>query len=125
MQRKIEDDKERLAEIEAGDIRERSKSIVRFSKTGSRISPEEMLEGLKQDLIARIAADEHEIQQIENAVAAIEDDAYCMVVYNRFILCETDEEIAEQIPCDPSTVRRNRGRLIRKLAVRLYGVDAI
>ena len=36
-----------------------------------------------------------------------------------------DEEIAEKIHCDPTTVWRNRKRLIQRLAVRLYGVDAV
>ena len=31
-------------------------------------------------------------------------------------------DIAERLNCDPSTVRRNRTRLVRMLALRLYGV---
>ena len=33
-----------------------------------------------------------------------------------------DGDIAERLNCDPSTVRRNRMRLVRMLALRLYGV---
>lgn len=125
LQEKVEHDKERLAEYEAGIVRGRSKDIVRFSKSGSRVSPEEKLDALKQDLAARIAADEYEIEQVETALKVIESDQYYMTVYNRYVLQESDDDIAAQIHCDASTVRRRRGILVRRLAVRLYGVDAI
>ena len=37
----------------------------------------------------------------------------------------TDEEIAGEIHCDATTVWRNRKRLVQRLAVRLYGADAL
>lgn len=125
LQEKVEADKAQLAEYEAGIVRGRSKDIIRFSASGSRVSPEEKLDALKQDLAARIAADEYEIGLIENALKVIENDPYYKTVFNRYVLQENDEDIAEQIHCDASTVRRRRGQLVRRLAVRLYGVDAI
>ena len=122
---KLDDDKEQLQELTTHGARERSKSLVRFTRTTTRLSPDEILAALIQDLTATIAADQYEADTIAGALQTIEHDPYYAVIAGRFIDKQTDEDIAEQIHCDPSTVRRNRGRLIRALAVRLYGVKAL
>ena len=38
---------------------------------------------------------------------------------------KNDAEIAKLMTCDPSTVRRNKSRVISRLAVFLYGVTAV
>jgi len=122
---KIEDDTEKMERLTTDGTPERSKSIVRFNRTGSRLSPDEILEGLIMDLAATIAADQHETEIIEDALQTIQADPYYDTVAQKFIEGMNDEEIAATIPCDPSTVRRNRGRLVRKLTVRLYGAEAL
>ena len=74
LRQKVEDDKEKLEQIKTHGAPERSKSIVRFSRTGYRLTPEEMLEAIIKDLEATIAADEYEIETLEKALAHIEDD---------------------------------------------------
>lgn len=123
--RKIADDRERLKEMKAGGAPGKSQSIVRFSRSGLRLSPEEMLEALAQDLRATIGVDEYEVQTIDTALATIADDPYYQAVAGKYIGGQGDDEIAAGIPCDTSTVRRNRGRLVRVLAVRLYGAAAV
>jgi len=125
LEEKIADDRERLQEMLDHGLRERSKSLVRFQRSGSRISPEEMLEAIIKDLRATIAADEYETQTVRRALAKIENDAYYRAVTGKYIDQITDEEIAEDIPCDPSTVWRNRKRLVQRIAVFLYGSDAL
>ena len=116
---------ELLAEIRAYGPRQRSKSITRFTKTGVRLTPEEIFEAVVTDTEAEIAADEHEIEAIERALAAISDDPYYLAVTGKYIDHMTDEEIAGEIHCDATTVWRNRKRLVQRLAVRLYGADAL
>ena len=123
--KKVEDDRERLAELLNGSVRERSKSIVRFSRYGSRLSDDEKLEALIVDVQATIAADEHEIETMYKALETIAHDPYYETVTGKYLDGKHDDEIAEGLPCDASTVRRNRGRLMRKLAIRLYGARAI
>ena len=84
-----------------------------------------MLEAMIRDLRARIAADEYEVETLGRALKDIADDPYFLSVKGKFLDGMTDDRIAETIPCDPSTVRRNRGRLVRKIAVLLYGVEAL
>ena len=125
LREKLEDDRELLAEIRAYGPRQRSKSITRFTKTGVRLTPEEIFEAVVTDTEAEIAADEHEIEAIERALAAISDDPYYQAVTGKYIDHMTDEEIAGEIHCDATTVWRNRKRLVQRLAVRLYGADAL
>ena len=90
-----------------------------------KLTPEEIFEAVVTDTEAEIAADEHEIEAIERALAAISDDPYYLAVTGKYIDHMTDEEIAGEIHCDATTVWRNRKRLVQRLAVRLYGADAL
>jgi hypothetical protein len=123
--KKITDDKERLNSYLTNGAPERSKSVIRFNKSGIRLTPNDILKTLTQDLNATIATDEYEVESITSALKVIEKDAYYPAITGKFIDGKSDEEIAALIPCDTSTVRRNRGRLIRTMAVWLYGAAAI
>lgn len=122
---KIAEDKERLEEWQTNGTPGRSQSIVRYSKSSVRVDPDEMLEGMIQDLRARIEMDEYEIATLDKALSSISGDNYYLSVKGKYLDNMDDEAIAEVIPCDASTVRRNRGRLVRRLAVKLYGARAV
>ena len=122
---KLEDDRETLAEVKERGVRSRSHSVTRFLKSGVRLTPEEALAAVVMNLEAEIAASEHEIDMMERALALIADDEYYATVTGKYIDRLPDEEIAERIPCDPTTVWRNRRRLVQRLSVRLYGVEAV
>lgn len=125
LRNKRDDDKERLEELKQYGPRGRSKSITQFSKSGVRLTPEEIFEAAVIDLEATIAADEYEIEAMERALATIEKDDYYLTVTGRYIDDLPDERVAELIPCDTTTVWRNRKRLVQRLAVWLYGAEAI
>lgn len=123
--RKVEDAQLRLKELEQTGAPRRSKDVIRFTRTGVRVSPEEILDAMIVDIKASIAADEHEIETVKKALRNIEDDTYYVAVSGRYFEGISDEEIAKQIPCDERTVRRHRGRLVRVVAVWLYGAEAV
>jgi len=123
--RKIENDKGKLEELQAHGAYSNSRSLIRFNRSTTRLSPEEIVEALTRDLETTIAADQYEVDTIEDALEEIQHDPYYDVIERRHLDGQTDEEIAEYLHCDPSTVRRNRGRLMRTLAVCLYGVKAL
>ena len=125
LESKVADDREMLREMQTHGVRERSKSLVRFQRSGYRVSPEDMLDAIINDLQATIATDEHEVLKIRRALAYIADDQYARTVSGKYIDGMDDAEIAEEIPCDPTTVWRNRKRLVQRLAVLLYGASAI
>ena len=125
LERKVKNDKEMLEDMMTNGSSRRSKSIVRFQRSGYRVSPEEMLEALVNDLKATISTDEHEIEVMYGVLSDIESDTYYKAVIGKYMESKPDEIIAEEIPCDPSTVWRNRKRLVQRLAVLLYGAEAI
>jgi len=102
-----------------------SKSIVRFERSGYRVSQEDMQDALIKDLESRIAADEEEVRVVRVALGVISKDYYYPAVEGRYLKNETDEDIADTLCCDTSTVRKHRGRLVRIVAIRLYGVEAV
>lgn len=97
---KILDDIEQLEELRENGPRSISKSIVRFQASGSRLTKEEIVDGLILDFEAKIAANEHEIEQLDQALALIREDSYYRAVSGRYFDQLTDAEIAEEIPCD-------------------------
>lgn len=125
LREKLKDDEEELEDTRLYGLKERSHSITRFFKSGVRLAPEEILEAVVIDLEANIAATRHELEALEKAMKSIEADPYYLAVAGKYIERLTDNEIAEKIPCDPSTVWRNRKRLVQRVAVRLYGVEAV
>lgn len=119
--------KERIADNTArleSPVQEKSKSIVRFTAAGVRADPEDMLEAIEQTLRAHIAADQAEVDEVYKALNTVSGDYYFPVVYDAFILGKKDEDLAEHLSCDISTIRRNRKRLVNIIAIRLYGVLA-
>jgi len=125
LKKKVEDAKQRLAELQHMGLPGRSRDVIRFSRSGRRQSPEEILDVLIQDVEASIAADEFEIETVEKALGNIEDDVYYPVIVGRYFEDVSDEVIAKRIPCNARTVRRHRSRLVRVLAVWLYGAEAV
>lgn len=125
LRKKLEDDRDRLTELRQHGPRGRSKSITRFSKSSVRLSPEEIFEAVVMDMEATIASDEYEVENMDKALAQISNDDYYLTVTGRYIDDLPDEKIAELIPCDTTTVWRNRKRLVQRLAVWLYGAEAI
>ena len=122
---KLEDDRETLAEVKEHGVRGKSHSVTRFLKAGVRLTPEDALTAVMMNLEAEISASEHEIELMERALSAIADDEYYATVTGKYFDRLPDEKIAERIPCDPTTVWRNRKRLVQRLSVRLYGVEAV
>ena len=124
LQERVNDNLARLGE-DGNLMPGKSKSIVRFSASGVRADPEEMLEAVRRSTEAHLAADQEEIDTVTAAMEYVQDDYYYPAVYDGLVLHKTDAELAEMLYCDESTIRRNRSRLIRIISVRLYGVEAI
>ena len=113
-----------LDSLEAAAMQGHSKDIVRFSGSSS-LSADEKIDALIADGKAKIAADEHEIGVMQKALENIENDPYYPIVKGRYFERISDEEIAKSIPCDDRTVRRQRSRLVRTVAIWLYGAEAV
>ena len=104
----------------------RSKDLVFFSaRGGTRLSADEIFEAKVLILQKKIYRDQCEIDEIDRALVAVDRDPYYRVIEMKYFEKRTDEEIAEEMNCDASTVRRNKNRLTREIAVKLYGAQAV
>ena len=122
---KIEDDRERIDEISEHGAPGKSKSILKYRRMGIRLTQDEIAEALINDINAEIAENEHEIETIDKAVDIIAGDTYGDIIRYKYFESKSDEQISEILNCDPSTVRRNKSRLVGRLSVFLYGAAAV
>ena len=106
----------------------KSKSIVTFmAHSGGPEKPtlEELREAKILLVERKIARDEAEIKEINAALDSIKGDDYYPVIEMMFFLKLRQEEIAESMHCDKSTVWRQIGRLLDMMNISLYGADAL
>jgi len=126
LQKKVEDDKLFVEQLRTHGTPERSRSLVRFARSGYRATPEELLESMIESTEATIAADEHEIATVQRALDGIKDDYYYFLLERRYFEGDTDDQkIADEKHLDKTTIYRNRKRLVNRIAIKLYGSCAI
>ena len=82
-------------------------------------------QGGDSDLYKRIHESSMEIARINDAVKTVSNDFYYDIIPLKYRDLRSDEWIAERLNCDPTTVRRNKKRLVEKITVCLYGADAL
>lgn len=125
LRRKIQRDKEKLAELRCAGLHGRSRSIARFQKNGLRVTPEEMLEAVANDLEATIAADAYEVEEVTGAMEAFSGDPYYAAVTGKYIDRLDDGDIAAGLNCSGVQVWRQRNRIVSGISVMLYGACAV
>jgi DNA repair exonuclease SbcCD ATPase subunit len=105
----------------------RSKDIVFFSMHGggTRLSADEIQEARIMILQKKIYRDQTEIDEIDYALQAVRNDDYYPIIEMKYFKGKNDDEIALEVSCDPSTVRRNKSRLVRKIEIKLYGAEVV
>jgi hypothetical protein len=125
LEKKIAADREKLEEINAHGPKERSKSIVRFQRSGYRVDPEDMLEAIIKNLEATIEADEEEVAAVRRAMAPFENDPYFFAIIGKYINRYEDSDIAEELGCSGVQVWKQRTRIVKDISVMLYGSSAV
>lgn len=113
-----------ISDLEKYGPPERDKSIV-YMPSGSRLSEDDLKEARIQDLNYKIQCNQREIKEIDDALKLIKNDAWYMIIGYRYFQGKSDDEIAELMHCDRTTICRNRKRLVNKIAIRFYGADAL
>lgn len=126
MKKSIEAFVEELEELKSYGLKDKSKSIV-YMPSGSRMGENDLLEARIQDINYKIQRTEREIKWIDNALEAVQDDKWYRIIALKYFQSMSDEDISEidEFKCDPSTVRRHKNRLVSKIAIRLFGADAL
>ncbi|WP_371380888.1 hypothetical protein [Sporomusa aerivorans] len=104
----------------------RSKDLVFYSTSGgSRLTDDEIQEGRILIVRKKIERDQTEIDEINYALEVVKEDEYYPLLTKKYFESKKDDEIAEDFSCDARTIRRNKSRLIRKIAIKLYGAEAV
>ena len=126
LRERVEDDKEDLAALESGEteLLGPRPALLELGRAGNtRRSPQDIRGDQMAALRSRLAANERELRRMAAALSFIADDPYYPAIELRYLRGMREVDIAERLQCDPATVRRNRARLIKRLALRLYGVE--
>lgn len=79
----------------------------------------------RQEMEALLLRNRLAVKRIDTAVASLADDPYHEILPLKYTEGLPEEEIAERLCCDPSTIRRNKNRLLERLAVIFFGIDAL
>lgn len=105
----------------------KSKSIVMFTANsgGEKPTLEELREAKIMLIERKIARDEAEIREMTAALNTIRDDDYFPVIEMMFFQKMRQEDIADSVHCDKTTVWRQTGRLLDMMSTTLYGADAL
>ena len=123
----VEDDQEDLAALESGEMEVLAPRPALLDTSHSpslRRSPHEIRQDQMAILRGRLAANQRELKRMNAALSFIENDPYYQAIEMKYFRGMREADIAEKLLCDPATIRRNRARLIKRLALRLYGVDS-
>lgn len=65
-----------------------------------------------------------ELQKLHEAAYSVSEETYGLAIIGRYFGNMSDEQIAEEICCDVTTVRRNRKKLLYQVASVLYELGA-
>lgn len=79
----------------------------------------------KQDTQALLLRNRRAARRIDTAIATLADDPYFALLELKYQEGLPEETIAERLSCDPSTIRRNKNRLLDRLSIIFFGVDAL
>lgn len=117
----IKQKEEDIQYIRANGLPGKSTSIVVYTPGGNKTAGDRYLE-----LIEKYEADKVEIERdlskIDNALDKIRNDKYFDIINLKYIKQEvkSDEEIAEVLEKDRTTISRNRNRIINALKTILF-----
>lgn len=123
----IKDKKEQIEEIKAEGLKSKSKDIT-FYSTGGFVDNdyEARIEEKIQSLRDSISLTERYIKTIDAALEKIRDDKYYDIIILKYFQGKTVEEISEYFDYkDPSTINRNKSRLINQLKIILFSDEVI
>lgn len=118
---------EKEAEIEnikKFGVPKRSASIVEYSVHGGIpqgiVLDEESVDAAIQNVLDSVQGTVQAIRLIDKHMAALKNDPYYCILEMRYMQGRTQEDIATELNCSQVTISKNKSRLIKELAMRLF-----
>ena len=113
----------------------KSKDSIKFSKSQSILSEELQNLAIENSRRGSMERTKREIERIDKALELIRwrdkdkavEDQYFGIIELKYFYGMKEEDIAELdgLKCNPSTIYRNKGRLVGRLKNILFGADAL
>ncbi len=125
----VKDKEEKIEDIKNYGLSKRSMSFIpmpsgSFSTNGSRLEEDRENEAIA--IIEKsIELTKRYITIINDALMKIDDDKYKEIIYKFYMEGNTCDEIANYYGIDPSTVRKNKSKLVRKISIHLFSNEVI
>lgn len=115
-----------IEDLRREKVTETSKSIVRWSEqAGVKLTPEERQEGRILAVQAKLERDRQELAVMDRALSTIKMNADYQWLVEFYFERMSIEEIAEKHDTTWQVVAKAKASLVRVLALRLYGAEAL
>ena len=92
---------------------------------GGIVLPEESVEQAVHRIHCAIESTVRVIALVDRSLELLKNDPYYSILEMRYFDNRTLEDIAAYFSCDTSTVSRNRSRLVKELALRMFPDDVV
>lgn len=119
-----------IEELRKYGVPDKSLSIVEYTPNGGGVVQgtvlrDEAVESAVQKINCAVQRTVQVIAMIDRGMAALANDPYYKVLEMRYFEGRTHEEIGFQLNCDQSTISRNKSRLVKELALRLFPDEVV
>ena len=124
LKKSIEDREDEIEEIKTSGLRAKSKSILKMPE-GSHSDHDTIEESIIEGLIEDIKKTQLVINRIDRIIKKFKTDKYIDIIKLKYFENKTQQEIAETLDKDTSTIWRNNKRLINEIKVYLFPNDVV
>ncbi len=115
-----------IADLEREKVTGRSKDICMWTTHGGEpISPEERQAARILAVKIKLDRDRASLAELDRALATIKDEYYYKALEAFYFGGVDVDAIADNMGDTPAAVRRGKSALVRTLALRLYGAEAL
>ena len=118
-----------IADLRTYGVPGKSGSIVSYSphsgSVGQLVRPEESVEGAVRTVERSVEGTVQALALIDKCLAMLQNDPYYDILPMRYFEGRTLEDIGVHLGCDHTTVSRNKSRLVRELAMRLFPDEVV
>ena len=123
----VEERKQEIIDLRTYGVPGKSGSIVQYSPKSGGVRgttlPEESVEAAVRSVEASVQGTVQVIALIDKCMASLKSDPYYDILEMRYFEGRTLEDIGVYFGCDHTTISRNKNRLVRELAMRLFPDD--
>ena len=119
-----EEKKQEIEELRKYGVPKKCGGVSEFVNKGGMpqgiVLPEESVEDAVRSVQRSVQDIVQVISKIDNAMYALRNDPYYKILEMRYFNGRTQEDIALELKCSQQNVSKNKSRLVKELAMRLF-----